>query len=151
MKTICASLFCAVSLLASCNILAITVNLANDSREHINVRMRFRDQKTNELYWSDWVYTPDKASITSKNPGDAIFGFSILGAQASQQLSVHEHADEEQPKGITYLLTDFHSPSNKLFSEIAQNAKITIRDAKIEITTTLPEENLYWTGEYIRR
>lgn len=129
---------------------AYTANIYNDSHEQIAVRMRFKDQTTNAFYWGDWVHINGKASITSKKPEDSIFGFAMLGEQAAQQLSKHENSEEDQAKGIVYLVSDFRSTSNKHFSEIAQDARITIRDAKIEISATLPKENIYWTGEYTR-
>lgn len=138
-------------LLLGSEVAAFTANIYNDSHEQIAVRLRFRDQDTNALYWGDWVHVNGKASIASKKPGDSIFGFAMLGEQAAQQLTNRENSEnQDEAKGIVYLLSDFRSTSNKHYTEIAQDARITIRDAKIEISATLPKENIYWTGEYTR-
>ncbi len=129
---------------------AVTVTINNDSYEEITVRIRYRDQDTKELYWTDWVHVPNKTTIQSKKTTDQLFGFAMLGGQASQNISLsNKEAATDDITGRIFLVNDFHS-SIKHFEAVPYNTNITIRDAKIELSAFLNGDKRYWTATYVR-
>lgn len=128
----------------------ISASVYNDSSEQISVRIRFRN---NELYWSHWEHIPAGNSVitlTAKHPEDSIFGFAMLGEQAALIAASKQDEGEQAPTGRVYLLSDFRSDSGKQFNQIGENIRITIRDNKIEVSANLPDEKMFWTGEFSR-
>lgn len=146
--TLCTLLLAFVAQSAS----AITIDVYNDGNDQLLARGRFTD-RNNNFYWTEWDNLIDHVAIKSIHPDDAFYGIALLPAQ-------NINADvkpEKNTRGIVYQLSDFHSDSGKQFTQLSTDARVTIRDAKIEVSTNLnptntsaPAEGDYWTGDYAR-
>lgn len=150
-KYIIALLLITISILLSFDAYAISTVIKNDSKTPVTVRIRLRDKETQALYWTKWIFVHEGSTekIESKNPQDLFFGFAMMQGDQATLDSRPQEEDGDELKGRLFLLSEFHSATTS-FPEISQDQTITIRDARIEISLTKPDEKKFWTGSFIR-